>query len=46
MTKPTLEALSQPEPQVSDGLHELIRNGARELIARAVEAEFAEFLAH
>lgn len=45
MTKPTLEALSQPEQSITDGLHELIRNGARELIARAVEAELAEFMA-
>lgn len=41
MTKPTLEALSQPEQSFTDGLHELIRKGARELIARAVEAELA-----
>ena len=45
MDKRPLEALSQPEPQVGDALHELIRNGARELIARAVEAELAEFMA-
>jgi transposase-like protein len=45
MSKPTLEALSQPESQFGDALHELIRNGARELISRAVEAELAEFMA-
>ena len=45
MTKPILEAFSQPEQSSTDGLHELIRNGARELIARAVEAQLAEFMA-
>ncbi|NIC38643.1 IS256 family transposase [Halomonas desiderata] len=45
MTDSTLWALSQPEPQVSDPLHELLRHGARDLIAKAVEAELATFLA-
>lgn len=45
MAKLTLEALSQPGAQAADPLHELIRKGARELIARAVEAELAEFMA-
>ena len=45
MSDPTLQALSQPEPKVSDPLHELLRQGARDLIAKAVEAELASFLA-
>ncbi len=45
MTDSTLRALSQPEPQISDPLHELLRQGARDLIAKAVEAELATFLA-
>lgn len=45
MTDSTLRALSQPEPQVADLLHELLRQGARDLIAKAVEAELATFLA-
>lgn len=45
MTDSTLRALSQPEPQVADPLHELLRRGARDLIAKAVEAELATFLA-
>ena len=45
MTNSTLQALSQPEPQVTDPLHELLRQGARDLIAKAVEAELATFLA-
>ena len=44
MTDSTLQALSQPEPQVSDPLHELLRQGARDLIAKAVEAELTTFL--
>ncbi|NIC36209.1 IS256 family transposase [Halomonas desiderata] len=45
MTDSTLRALSQPEPHVTDPLHELLRQGARDLIAKAVEAELATFLA-
>ena len=45
MTDSTLRALSQPEPEVTDPLHELLRQGARDLIAKAVEAELATFLA-
>ncbi|ANB03644.1 IS256 family transposase [Ectothiorhodospira sp. BSL-9] len=45
MTKSTLQAVSQPEPQATDPLHELLRQGARDLIAQAVEAELATFLA-
>ena len=44
MTKSTLRALSQPEEQVTDPLTELLRNGARELIAQAVEAELQVLL--
>jgi transposase-like protein len=45
MTDSTLRALSQPEPLIADPLHELLRQGARDLIAQAVEAELATFLA-
>lgn len=44
MTDSTLEAVSSPTPDVKDPLHELLRNGARDLIARAVEAELSVFL--
>jgi transposase-like protein len=44
MTKSTLRALSQPVEQVTDPLTELLRNGARELIAQAVEAELQVLL--
>jgi transposase-like protein len=44
MTESTLKALSQPEEQVTDPLTELLRNGARELIAQAVEAELQVLL--
>ncbi|MFB9145470.1 MULTISPECIES: IS256 family transposase [Halomonas] len=44
MTDSTLRALSQPEPPITDPLHELLRQGARDLIAKAVEAELATFL--
>ena len=37
MSKSNLHALSQPEMTSNDPLHELIRQGARDLIARAVE---------
>lgn len=45
MTDSTLQALSQPEPEVTDPLHELLRQRARNLIAKAVEAELPTFLA-
>ena len=35
MTKSTLQAVSQPEPQATDPLHELLRQGARDLITQA-----------
>ena len=44
MTKSTLRALSQLEEGVTDPLTELLRNGARELIAQAVEAELQVLL--
>ena len=44
MTQSTLRALSQPEEQVTDPLTELLRSGARELIAQAVEAELQVLL--
>src|SRR5690625_2011395 len=44
MTDSTLEAVSSPTPDVKDPLHELLRNGARDLIARAVEAGLSVFL--
>ena len=37
--------VSVGQPEVTDPLTELLRQGSRELIARAVEAEFAAFLA-
>lgn len=43
MSKSTLHALSQPEAE-HDPLHELIRNGARQLIAEAVNTELAALL--
>jgi len=44
MPESTLEVLSQPERGEADPLHALLRAGARELIAQAVEAELASFL--
>ncbi len=44
MSKSNLHALSQPEVSGNDPLHELIRQGARDLIARAVEAELEGLL--
>lgn len=43
MSKSTLHALSQPEAE-QDLLHETIRNGARKLIAEAVDAELTALL--
>lgn len=45
MPKTTGDALSQLEADVADPLHALLREGARELITKAVEAELAAFLA-
>lgn len=44
MTKSTLQAVQQPEPEARDALHELIREGARQLIATAVDAELEAML--
>lgn len=44
MSQSTLKVLSQPEIEETDPLHALLREGARELIAKAVEAELASFL--
>ena len=44
MTKSTLTALSQPEKDIIGPLTELLRSGARELIAQAVEAELQALL--
>lgn len=43
MAQSTVHALSQPE-SATDPLHTLIREGARELIANAVEAELETLL--
>lgn len=44
MSKFTLSAVEQPVADDSDPLHSLIREGARQLIAAAVEAELASLL--
>jgi len=44
MSESTLRVLSQPEIEETDPLHALLREGAKELIAKAVEAELAAFL--
>jgi transposase-like protein len=44
MSQSTLRVLSPPEIEETDPLHALLRAGARELIAQAVEAELASFL--
>jgi len=44
MRESTLRVLSQPEIGEADPLHALLRAGARELIAKAVEAELESFL--
>ncbi|MFN2204147.1 MAG: transposase, partial [Caldilineaceae bacterium] len=44
MSQSTLKVLSQPEIGEADPLHALLRAGARELIAKAVEAELASYL--
>jgi putative transposase len=43
MNKDTIVELKRPE-EIQDGLTELLRSGAKRLIAEAVEAELAEFL--
>ncbi len=44
MTKFTLTAASQPDYSAIDPLFELLRSGARQLIAQAVEAELQALL--
>jgi transposase-like protein len=44
MSESTLSVLSQPEIKGTEPLHALLREGARERIAKAVEAELAGFL--
>ena len=44
MPESTLSIVSQPEIEETDPLHALLRKGARDLIAQAVEAELSEFL--
>lgn len=44
MSESILHAVSQPESEANDPLHEVIRNGARALIAEAVEAELQTLL--
>jgi len=45
MADSTLRSLSQPDHQDADPLHELLRQGALDLIAKAVETEPTTFLA-
>ncbi len=44
MSKTTCQAVSQPVSTDTDPLHALLREGARDLIAKAVEAELAPFM--
>ncbi|BCA90890.1 hypothetical protein HMSLTHF_31850 [Vreelandella aquamarina] len=44
MSNSTLQAVTQPDTGATDPLHELLRKGARDLIAKAVEAELSTFL--
>ena len=44
MKKNTVVALDKPSPYVEDPLTEVLRKGAREMLAQAVEAEVAAFL--
>ncbi|MDF2412033.1 transposase, partial [Aeromonas sp. 1HA1] len=46
MTNSTLRALPQPEAESTDPLTDLLRAGARDLIAQAVEAELQALLEH
>lgn len=43
MTNTTLNVLSQPDETGTDVLTALLRNGARQLIAQAVEADWRQF---
>jgi len=44
MNDSTLQAVTQPENDITDPLHELLRQGARDLIAKAGEPELTTFL--
>ena len=44
MTKSTLKAVESPEQELHDPLSDLIRTGARKLIAQAVESELEDLL--
>ena len=44
MTDSTLHAVTRPDAGATDPLHELLRKGVRDLIAKAVEAELNTFL--
>lgn len=44
MTDSTFQDVTQPDAGITDPLHELLRKGARDLIAKAVEAELTTFL--
>lgn len=44
MTDSTFLDVTQPDAGLTDPLHELLRKGARDLIAKAVEAELTTFL--
>lgn len=44
MMNSTLKALSQPEEQITSPQSELLRSGARDLIAQALEAELQVLL--
>ncbi|MGH3554126.1 MAG: IS256 family transposase [Rhodanobacteraceae bacterium] len=44
MSESTLHIVAEPQDEAVDPLHELLRQGARDLIAKAVEAELTGFL--
>ncbi len=44
MKKDNLIELKNPEPFIDDPITEILRNGARELLAEALEAEIKGFL--
>ena len=44
MSKDNLIELKNPEPFVDDPITEILRNGAKKLLAEALEAEIAGFL--
>ena len=44
MSKDNLIELKNPEPFIDDPITEILRNGAKKLLAEALEAEIAGFL--